>query len=81
MKAFPLPVLAAAAAAVIALPFSAQAAGFLALTTALGAIISADYSHRYRGLRLPRETPAAARSPRVLFRAPPLCCEPNRLAA
>jgi hypothetical protein len=81
MKAFPLPVLAAAAATAIALPFSAQAAGFLALTTALCAIVSADYSHRYRGLRLPRQTTAASRAPRAIFRAPPLCCEPNRLAA
>lgn len=81
MKAFPLPVLLAAAATVAALPFSGQAASFLAFTTAISAVVSADYSHRYRGLRLPRQTTVATRAPRAVFRAPPLCCEPNRLAA
>lgn len=79
MKSFPFPVVLAASATLIALPFSFTAAALLALTTGLGAVICADYSHRYRGLRVPRRRPAK----RVVFRAPPLlvAVEPNRLAA
>lgn len=81
MKTVSLPVLLATAAALIALPFSFAAAGMLALTAALGAIIRADYSHRYRGLPLPRRALGASRFATITFRAPPLCTEPNRLAA
>ncbi len=84
MKPFPHLVLLVTAAAVIALPFSVAAAGMLILVAGLAAIISADYSQRYRGLRVPRQTrrpiPADAK-PRPTFRAPPLGAEPNRLAA
>ena len=81
MKSFPLPPFLAAAAALVALPFDVHAAAFLGLTAGLAGVISTDYSHRYRGLRLPKR----AREPRVIFRAPPLVlplrAEPNRLAA
>lgn len=77
MKSFPLPPVLAAAAALVALPFNADAAGFLLLTAGLAAVISVDYSHRYRGLQLPKR----ARAPRMVFRAPPLQLEANRLAA
>ena len=81
MKTISLPVLAATAAALVALPFSFAAASLLGLTAALGAIIRADYSHRYRGLRLPRRPIGASRFATITFRAPPLCTEQNRLAA
>lgn len=79
MKSFPFPVILAASATLIALPFSFAAAALLAVTTGLGAIICADYPQRYRGLRVPRRQTAK----RIVFRAPPLvvAVEPNRLAA
>lgn len=77
MKSFPLPVPVTVLAAAASLPFSGAAAGMLMLTAALGAIISVDYSRRYRGLAVPRRP----RQPQVTFRPPPLCCEPNQLAA
>ncbi|MEO5960578.1 MAG: hypothetical protein ABIR80_15805 [Opitutaceae bacterium] len=81
MKPFlPLPVFLAAAAALGALPFNFAAAGLLALTAAMGAVISADYSHRYRGLRLPRRQ-VAVRVTRTPFKAPALRTHTNRLAA
>jgi len=77
MNSLPLPAFAAALAALIALPFSAPAAGTLLVTAGLGAVIHADYVLRCRRVRLPRlaasRRPASTRSP--------LCCEPNRLAA
>lgn len=83
MKPFPHLILLTLAAAVFAWPLSTAAAGLLLFTAAFGAIISIDYSQRYRGLRLPLRAvaPQAASKPRVCFRAPPLCVEPNRLAA
>lgn len=77
MNSFPLPALVAAIAAVVALPFSAAAAGTLAFTAALGAIIHADYVQRGRGVRLPRLAAVA----RAVPTSSPLCCEENRLAA
>lgn len=78
MKSFPLPPVLAAAAALVALPFDVHAAAFLGLTAGLAGVIAADYSHRYRGLRLPRRAPRA----KVIFRAPPLRgTEAHQLAA
>jgi hypothetical protein len=57
MKTFPLPVIAAAAASVIALPFSLEAAASLAFAAGMGAIIGIDYFYRYRGLPVPRRIP------------------------
>ena len=57
MNSLPAPALVAALAAVIALPFSAPAAGTLFFTAALGFIIHADYAQRMRRVRLPRLTP------------------------
>lgn len=84
MKPFPHLVLLVTAAAFIALPFSVAAGGMLLLVAGLAAIISADYSQRYRGLRLPRRTThrrPANRPCRRTFRAAPLTGEPHRLAA
>ena len=76
METFPLPAIAAASAALVALPFSAAAAGTLLLTAALGTIIHADYAGRQRRVSLPR---------RILRRShttpPPFRKESNRLAA
>ncbi len=61
MKTLPLPALAAAVAALAALPFSLAAAGTLFVTAGLGAVIHADYVQRCRRVRLPRlAAPAAA---------------------
>lgn len=76
MNSLPLPALAAALAAVIALPFSAPAAGTLLLTAGLGSVIHADYVLRCRRVRLPK----LATAPRVTTR-PSFCCEPHQLAA
>ena len=54
MNSLPAPAIVAALTAVIALPFSVPAAGTLAITAALGAIIHADYAQRKNRLRLPR---------------------------
>lgn len=54
MKSFPVPVLAAAAAGLVALPFHAAAAGTLLFTASLGIIIHADYVQRHRRVRLPK---------------------------
>lgn len=78
MKTFPLPLVATGIAGLLALPFSVAGALLLGLTAGLGAIIWADYTARYRGLPLPRRQ---LRRFKVVFRAPPLCTEPNRLAA
>jgi hypothetical protein len=77
MNSFPLPALAAAIAAVIALPFSAAAAGTLLLTAALGAIIHADYAQRCQRVRLPRLAVAHIRR----TQAPFAYREPHQLAA
>lgn len=77
MKSFPLPATVAALAALIALPFSAAAAGTLFLTAALGGIIHADYVQRGQRLRLARRSLAPVAMP---SRAP-LCCEDRALAA
>lgn len=74
MKAFSHPILLAAAGIVVALPFSLEAAGLLAFTAGLGAIIRVDYPRRYRGLPIPRRSLVPAHSTK--FRL-----EPNRLAA
>lgn len=77
MKAFPLPAIAAALAAAIALPFSLAAAGTFLLTAGLGCIIHADYALRQRRAPLPRlpcTRPATSAHP--TFRR-----EPHRLAA
>jgi len=76
MNSLPLPALAAAFAAVIALPFSAAAAGTLLLTAGLGAIIHADYVLRCRRVRLPKLTTAGRATTRPSF-----CSEPHQLAA
>lgn len=60
MKTFPVPALLAALAALIAVPFSLAAAGILFLTAGLGLIIHADYTLRYRRIRLPRHRIAEA---------------------
>ena len=54
MKSFPAPAIVAAIAAVVALPFSAAAAGTFILTASLGCIIHADYVQRRQRVRLPR---------------------------
>jgi hypothetical protein len=56
MNSLPPPALVAALAAVIALPFSAAAAGTLFFTASLGFIIHADYAQRKKRVRLPRLT-------------------------
>ncbi len=76
MNSLPLPALAAALAAVIALPFSAPAAGTLLLTAGLGSIIHADYVLRARRVRLPKLASARRASTR-----PALCRESHQLAA
>ena len=80
MKTFPLPALAAAIAALIALPFSFAASGTLFLTAWLGFIIHADYVLRYRRVPLPRYRwrKAHAQFQRHAITTP---TEPNRLAA
>jgi hypothetical protein len=69
MKTFPLPAIVAALAAVIALPFSAAAAGTFFFTASLGFIIHADYGRRARRVRLPRlavqPRPSKTRTPFV----------------
>jgi hypothetical protein len=57
MRTFPLPALIAAAAALIAVPFSAAAASMLLLTAGFGFIIHVDYVLRTRRVRLPRRRP------------------------
>jgi hypothetical protein len=83
MKPFPHLTLFIAAAASYALPISAEISGMLFFTAGLAAIISIDYSQRYRGLRTPRRPvqPSSPRKPRAVFRAPPLAVEQNQLAA
>lgn len=85
MKPFPHLVLFTTAAAFYALPMSLAAAGTLFFAAGLSAVICIDYSHRYRGLRLPRETfvRTAAPKARATFKAPPLAVavEAHRLAA
>ena len=56
MNSLPAPALVAALTAVIALPFSLPAAGTLAVTAALGAIIHADYAQRNNRVRFPRRS-------------------------
>ena len=77
MNSFPPPALAAALAAVIALPFSAAAAGTLLLTAALGSIIHTDYVQRRRRIRLPKVAVAHIRR----TQAPFCLSECNQLAA
>ncbi len=78
MKSLPLPALAAALAAVAALPFSAAAAGTLFVTAGLGAVIHLDYVQRCRRVRLPRlAVPAAAVAAPARFPG----TEAHRLAA
>lgn len=67
MNSFPPPAIAAAAAALVALPFSAAAAGTLLFTAALGSIIHADYVQRCRRVRLPRLAVTPIRRPAVPF--------------
>lgn len=76
MNSLPLPALAAALVAVIALPVSAAAAGTLLVTAGLGAVIHADYVLRCRRVRLPKLAAARRASTRPSF-----CCEPHQLAA
>jgi hypothetical protein len=78
MKSLPLPALLAAAAAVIALPFSLAAAGTLFLTAWMGLIIHADYALRARRVRLPRR---ARKTAPVYFRRFAVTKEPHQLAA
>ena len=78
MNSFPLPALAAAGAALVALPFSAAAAATLLLTAGLGFIIHADYTLRRETTRLPRRP---AKIAAAHFRRFALTREPNRLAA
>lgn len=80
MKTFPLPALAAFAAALTALPFSVPAASLLFLTGWFGFIIHADYILRHRRLPLPRHT--WREIPALRPRRPLLVArEVNRLAA
>jgi hypothetical protein len=67
MNSFPPPALVAALAAVIALPFSAAAAGTLLLTAALGSIIHTDYVQRRNRVRLPRLAVAHIRRTQAPF--------------
>lgn len=76
MNSLPLPALAAALVAVIALPVSAAAAGTLLVTAGLGAVIHADYVLRCRRVRLPKLAALRRASTRPSF-----CCEPHQLAA
>lgn len=76
MKTLPIPALVAAAAALLALPFSAAAAGTLLLTAALGAIIHADYVLGARRPALPR-----CRKSRAPFEVYAVATETHRLAA
>ena len=76
MNSLTHPALAAALAAVIALPFSAAAAGTLLLTAGLGSIIHADYVLRCRRVRLPKLAAARRATTCSSF-----CCEPHQLAA
>lgn len=76
MKTFPIPALVAAAAALVALPFSAAAAGTLLLTAALGTILHADYVLGARRPALPR-----CRKSRAPFEVYAVATEAHRLAA
>lgn len=77
MKSFPLPALAAALAAFVAVPFSLAVAGTLLLTAGLGCIIHADYALRHQRVRLPRLAQGRSNSnTRRPFRS-----ETNQLAA
>lgn len=78
MNSFPLPAIAAAGAALVALPFSAAAAATLLLTAALGFVIHADFVLRRRQVRLPRR---AAYVAHAQFRRFAYTRETNRLAA
>jgi hypothetical protein len=77
MNSLPLPAIAAAATAVVALPFSVAAAGTLLLTAGLGAVIHVDYVQRQRRIRLPRlnTTQPTAEA------QPCFCAEVHQLAA
>lgn len=83
MKYFPAPALAAAAAALVALPFSRPAAALLFVTAWLGAIIHADYVLRCRPAPLPRSRSRRTWIPvrRVPATPAPAATEPHRLAA
>ncbi len=83
MKVFPHALQIISAIAFFALPFSAAAAGTLLFAAGLGAVICRDYSHRYRGLQMPRlqSRKAASTKSRPPFRAPPLSEERLPLAA
>jgi len=54
MKTFPLPATLAVLAAFVAAPFSLAAGGMLFLTAGLGFIIHADYTLRFRRVRMPK---------------------------
>ena len=77
MNSLPLPAIAAAVTAVVALPFSVAAAGTLLLTAGLGAIIHIDYAQRQRRVRLPRlNTTVQTTETAACF-----CAEVHQLAA
>jgi hypothetical protein len=75
MKTFPIPAIIALVAALIAVPFSLAAAVMLFVTAGLGFIIHADYTLRYRRIRLPRRATSMAATIETF------CCEERRLAA
>ena len=77
MKTFPIPAIAAALAAVLAIPFSAAATATFLLTAALGVIIHFDYVQRHRRIQLPMRTI----QPRTSGTRFPFRAEANRLAA
>src|SRR5262245_48359072 len=77
MTSFPLPAIVAALAAVVALPFSAAAAGMLGVTAGLGLILHSDYVLRHSRVRLPRLPKARRTSPS----RPPFRGETHQLAA
>ena len=79
MKSLPVPALASATAALVALPFSAAAAATLLLTAGLGLIIHADYVLRRRPAPLPRYR--WRRSTAHFRRCAAVATERNRLAA
>ena len=78
MNSFPPPAIVAALAAVVALPFSAAAAGTFLITAALGSIIHADYVQRVKRVRLPR---LSVQPPRPAKTRTPFASENHPLAA
>ena len=77
MKTFPIPAVIALAAAFAAVPFCPPGAVMLFVTAGLGFIIHADYTLRYRRIRLPRHVAPEA----TIIPCESFACEDHRLAA